>query len=267
MLSNSNVQDIKKMKNYYRASDMLDLLEFFPELSVVRDLTIIEDEADYKKNAKYIKTLENCRMDSPKGSPAIEGKINGRNGEFLSDLVRAKEKDPNGVLLLFNIDAPKELRHEHWAGICVRVDVGEDVVIEAVGKGFDGSEVSKGICAHERYYIPWFDLRGCSFENFKSFQIFQIEDAEYRKTRDTRIKFLESIGLGRDTTSDFIPTEYVPIPDFIWHHIVKTILKKLQGMEEILIYHGFKHFAIHGHTRGNKFCPWQMFDKSRYSVS
>ena len=41
------------------------------------------------------------------------------------------------------------------AGISVGVDLGQDVIIDAVSKGFDGREVSKSICNHERYFIPW----------------------------------------------------------------------------------------------------------------
>ena len=40
------------------------------------------------------------------------------------------------------------------AGISVGVDLGQDVIIDAVSKGFDGREVSKSICNHERYFIP-----------------------------------------------------------------------------------------------------------------
>lgn len=41
------------------------------------------------------------------------------------------------------------------AEISVGVDLGQDVIIDAVSKGFDGREVSKSICTHERYFIPW----------------------------------------------------------------------------------------------------------------
>ena len=33
--------------------------------------------------------------------------------------------------------------YERWAGISVGVDLGQDVIIDAVSKGFDGREVSK----------------------------------------------------------------------------------------------------------------------------
>ena len=46
MLSMNNLDDRQKMMEYYRTSDMLNLLYFFPQLSPIKDLTIIENETD-----------------------------------------------------------------------------------------------------------------------------------------------------------------------------------------------------------------------------
>ena len=43
MLSMNNINDKQKMMEYYRTSDMLNLLYFFPQLSPIKDLTIIEN--------------------------------------------------------------------------------------------------------------------------------------------------------------------------------------------------------------------------------
>ena len=50
MLNMNNQNDISKMMQYYRTSDMLNLSYFFPELSPVRNLTIIENINDYYDN-------------------------------------------------------------------------------------------------------------------------------------------------------------------------------------------------------------------------
>lgn len=267
MLTINNPNDIQKMKNYYRTSDMINLMLYFPEVSPIKDLTIIEDEQDYLNNLDYINTLENNRVDSLKSRPLITGIENtGKREEFLSTLRKVKEKDPNGVLVLFNVTNEPSQRYERYAGISVGVDIGKCVYIDAVGKGFDGREVSKSICNHERYYIPWFDLRSCNIENFKQYQTYQINESNYQKTRFDRIEFLKSIGLDYEIFSKYIPNIYEPIPDFIWLSVIKDILKKLEKEEEILLNSGFSNFAISGHTEGKQFSPWQMFDKSRYQL-
>lgn len=267
MLNMNNITDKQKMMSYYRTSDMLNLLYFFPELSPVRDLTIVESEEDYLVNKKYLDSFDQNRVDTIKGRTPILGIENtGKSEGFYDTLVKVKQKDPLGVLVLFNIDSMPTERYERYAGISVGVDLGEDVIIDAVSKGFDGREVSKSICTHERYFIPWFDLRRVSVDNFKEYQTFQISNEDYQLTRLERIKFLKSIGLNQETFDKYIPEDYQSIPDIVWLSLIKNLLKQLEKNEDILASYGFTNFAISGHTEGNNFAPWQMFDKSRYTL-
>ena len=59
------------MKKYYRTSDMLKLIEFFPEISPITDLIIVESIEDIKKNKEYIDTFMCNRVDSLKGRKLI----------------------------------------------------------------------------------------------------------------------------------------------------------------------------------------------------
>ena len=267
MLSMDNITDKQKMMNYYRTSDMLNLLYFFPQLSPVRDLIIVENIEEYLANKEFFDNFDQNRVDTIKGRTPILGIENaGKSNGFYETLIRVKEKDPLGVLVLFNIDSIPTERYERYAGISVGVDLGTCVIIEAVSKGFDGREVSKSICTHERYYIPWYDLRKININNFKEYQIFQISNEDYQLTRNERVQFLISIGLNPEVFSNYIPEEYQEIPNFIWLSVIQNLLKQLEKNEDILAKHGFTNFAISGHTEGNNFAPWQMFDKSRYTL-
>lgn len=138
-------------------------------------------------------------------------------------------------------------------GISVGVDLVQDVIIDAVSKGFDGREVSKSICTHERYFIPWYDLRKINIGNFKKYQTFQIDNEEYQKTRNEKIEFLKSVGLNPEIFSSYIPEKYQAIPNLIWLSVIKNFLKQLKKNENILISYGFTNFAISGHTEGKQF--------------
>lgn len=268
MLSINNIEDINKMKQYYRTSDMINLIEFFPEISPVKNLTIVENEEDFHKHYELIRTLDANRVDSLKSRGLITGIENtGHVDDFPETIRKIKAKDPQGVMVLFNVDSGNSERYQRHAGISVGVDLGECVYIDAVGQGFDGREVSKSICTHERYYIPWFDLRKCSIGNFKDYQTFKTTDEEYVKTRLDRIAFLQSIGLDPNYVGKFIPEQYRDIPDQVWLSVIKGILKRLEEREEFLQKGDFTHFAISGHTEGEEFTPWQMFDKSRYTYN
>ena len=146
MLTINNPNDIEKMKNYYRTSDMLNLLLYFNEISPIKDLTIIEDEQDYLNNLEYIETLNSNRVDSLKTRKLLTGiEDSGNKKDFIHTLRKIKEKDPQGVLVLFNVTNKPSQRYERYAGISVGIDLGNAVYIDAVGKGFDGREVSKSI--------------------------------------------------------------------------------------------------------------------------
>lgn len=264
MLNIKMTEDFQKMKSYYRTSDMINLIKYFPEICSILNLVIINDELDYLENKQELENLDHIRVDSLKGRNIIRGiEVSGPK-DVISIIRKVKEKDSEGVVVLFNFITPPSERYEKYAGISIRIDVGESIYIDAVGKGFDGREVSKSICIHERYYIPWFELRKCCIENFKEYQTYQINNDDYYKTRLERVKFLKSIGLDYEIFSKYIPETYEPIPDFIWLSVIKGILKPLEKKEEILLNDGFSHFAISGHTEGKDFCPWQMFDKNRY---
>lgn len=132
------------MMDYYRTSDMLNLLYFFLQLSPIRDLIIVESKEDYLSNKELLDSFDQNRVDTIKGRIPILGIENsGKSDGFYDTLIKVKEKDPLGVLVLFNITSEPTERYERYAGISVGVDLGKDIIIDAVSKGFDGREVSK----------------------------------------------------------------------------------------------------------------------------
>ena len=266
MLSMNNENDISKMLKYYRTSDMLNLLIYFPDISPIRNLTIVESIADFIENKEYIDKLDSNRVDTLKGKKILEIENSGKKEDFFETMKKIKEIDSDGVLVLFNVDSIHSERYQRYAGISVGVELGNCVYIDAVGKGFDGREVSKSICCHERYMIPWFDLRSVCLENFKKYRTYLIDNDAYEITRKERIKFLKSVGCDKYEILKEIPIVYEEIPDFIWQHVIERLLKKLERMEDELLNAGFRSFAMSGHTEGKKFLPWQMLDKGRYKL-
>lgn len=265
MFNINNEDDIFKMMNYHRTKDMINLITYFPELSPIRNLTIVESIEDYRKNYDFCKKLFCIRNDTLITKPSmISVEVPRINPDFEGVLKKIKELDPDGVLVLFDLCHEPSERYDRYAGISIGVSVGNGIYIDAVGRGFDGREVSKGIVTHERYYIPWFDIRNCNINNFKKYRIYVIPNDEYKVSRNERIKFFTDLGLKAEEVSLYIPEQYSDIPDFIWLDVIKNLIKKLDNMEEELKSAGLYEFAISGHTEGKKFLPWQLFDKSRY---
>ena len=264
MYSIKNEKDIKYLLNYHRAKDMVNIMKYFPDLSPVDDLVVITDKEDYLKNKDSISHLTSIRNGNPANELCMRSiPTKEINPDILNTLEEIKKENKNGVLILFHLNVDKTERYERYAGISVGVSLGNNVFIDAVSKGFDGREVLKGVCTHERYSIPWEDLRRVNIENFKEYRTFKISEEDYPKTREERISFLESCGLPRDLVEKNIPNKYEEIPDFIWLDLIKNILKVLEKEEDILRSDGFLEFNLSGHTEGNRFRPWQMVDDKR----
>lgn len=265
MYTIKNSNDIEILNNYYRTSDMLNLCLYFPEICPITELVIIEDEEDFIKNYDYIKTLDNLRADSLKGRGVIEGiETSGDKKEFFDLIKKIKEKDAHGVLLLFNVSTPFTERYERTGGIAVGVSIDNGIYIDAVGKGFDGREVSKGIASHERYYIPWYDLRKCNINNFRNYRIYKVDNDTYKQTRLDRVNYLKSINLDEKIFDKFIPKEYEELPDSVWLSVIRYILTKLEKMDYELKSAKLNEFVISGNIEGREFSPWQMYDKNRF---
>ena len=265
MLSINNKTDLEKMMNYHRTRDMINLLLYFPQCSPIKNLKIIENVQDYLDNYGQCSGSSAQRIDSLISKPVINSIETGSyEQDFVKLIERIKKIDNDGVLVLFDLTNDRSLRHERYAGISIGISVSTGIYVSAVGKGYDGREVSKGISTHEGYFIPWHSINKCNISNFKEFQTYQINQAKYKKSRDERIEFLLSMGIGKTVIEKAIPKIYKPIPDFIWEDVIRNIIKKLPKMEEELLTAGFKEFVISGHTEGKRFLPWQMFDSGRY---
>lgn len=257
-------KDKDKMRNYHRCKDMINLIDYFPELSPIVDLTIVKDYKDYLDNYDVTSKLLCTRNDTLITKPSMKSvETKGIKDNVEEIFKKIKEIDKDGVLVLFNLNHEPSQRYNRYAGIAVSVSLGNEIIIEAVGKGFDGREVSKGICTHERYCIPWYEIRNVSIGNFKKYNTYLIKDEEYKNTRNDRINFLKSV-IHNEDVEKYIPEKYNEIPDFIWMDVIKNVIKKLEKMEDELKNYNMNEFSISGHTEGKRYLPWQMFDKSRY---
>jgi len=264
MYSLQNKKDIINILKYHRAKDMVNIMYFFPGLSPVDDLSIILDEEDYLKNKDKISHLTNIRNGNPVNEPCMKSiPTKEIKPNCIEILKKIKQQNKNGVLILFHLNVEPTERYERYAGISIGISLGKNIYIDAVGKGFDGREVLKGISCHERYIIPWEDIRKININNFEEYNIFVVSQEEYLKSRKERIDYLKTCEIPLEVLDMKIPTEYQKIPSFIWLDIIKNIIKPLEKEEEFLRNAGFLEFNISGHTEGKRFRPWQMVDDKR----
>jgi len=264
MYSMEKEEDISKLLQYHRAKDMVNIMKYFPGLSPVDKMVIIKDKEDFLKNQEQIRELTHIRNGNPiqeicmRSIPTKE-----LEPDILAVLDKIKIENPNGVLILFHLNVTATERYGRYAGISIGVSLGNAIYIDAVGKGFDGREVLKGISCHERYCIPWNDIRKVNIEGFKQYRSYLINQVDYEISRAERIRFLESCGIKLEMMEEHIPKEYQEIPDFIWLDIIQNVIKVVEKEEDILQANHFLEFNLSGHTEGKRFRPWQMADATR----
>ncbi|MBR4177911.1 MAG: hypothetical protein IKR57_01015 [Bacilli bacterium] len=264
MYSIKNEKDIPYILKYHRANDMVNILTFFPGLSPIDDLVVITDEEDYLNNKDKIENLTSVRNGNPINERCMKSiPVREINPNIIDVIREIKKENPKGVLILFHLNVEKTERYQRYAGISVGVSLGNKIYIDAVGKGFDGREVLKGISCHESYSIPWADIRRINISNLKEYRNFLVSNKDYLISRDERINYLVSCGIDRNVLEENIPNHYNEIEDFIWLDIIKNIIKVLEKEEDLLRSYGFKEFNLSGHTEGRRFRPWQMANDQR----
>jgi len=264
MYSIQRGEDIPNLLKYHRAKDMVNIMKYFPGLSPIDDLAVVLDKEDYIKNQEKLLNLTSIRNGNPVSELCMKSiPVRELHPNYLEVIDEIKKENEKGVLILFHLNVEATERYERYAGISVGVSLGNFIYIDAVGKGFDGREVLKGISCHERYSIPWSDIRRVNIDNFKEYQTFCISNDDYLDSRKERIDFLVSCGIDREVCEEKIPKVYQEIPDFIWLDIIKNIIKVLEKEEDILRNDHFLEFNLSGHTEGKRFRPWQMVDDQR----
>lgn len=155
MYSLKNDKDIANILKYHRAKDMVNIMTFFPGLSPVDDLAIILDEEDFLKNKEKILHLTSIRNGNPVNELCMKSiPTKEINPDYIEIIREIKKENKNGVLILFHLNVDVTERYERYAGISIGVSLGKKIYIDAVGKGFDGREVLKGISCHESYCFP-----------------------------------------------------------------------------------------------------------------
>ena len=71
MLSIKNSNDLAKMMNYYRTSDMIKLFILFPDVTPVSDIVLVESYDDYINNKEFFDSFNNYRIDTLRGRKLI----------------------------------------------------------------------------------------------------------------------------------------------------------------------------------------------------
>ena len=257
---------------YGKAKGIVLLQKYLPKLSPFKSIDIIGNIDEWNAIKDKFGDFVPNRVDYPIGEPkrnVIAG-TNGFTSEMPSLIESVNRQSTNGVVLLLptkeNVIVPP--RYEDDGGFNVLFNMGINVIIELVGKGFDGHEVTQGLANHERYQIPWDEV--LFMKNRKDMikspavQKSYVTPENYKKQRQARVKFLhEVIGYDLETIEKNIPETYNLISDDTIETLLNDVVLEIMKKRQMILRDGLTRFGVQGNIIDGNIQPWEIFRAER----
>lgn len=142
---------------YGKAKGIVLVQKYLPRINPFKRIDIISTTEEWNAVKDKYGRFVASRVDMPIGE-AKKNVVKGTSGlpESIPSLIeKVNEQSSKGVVLVMETKKQAIPRYEYDGGFNISFNTGENVIIEIVGKGFDGHELTQGLAVHERYQIPW----------------------------------------------------------------------------------------------------------------
>lgn len=261
--------DPNDIMTYGKAKGIALLKKYLPGLNPFKTIQIVSTNEQWKKIQNQFSDRLTFRTDTKIGDSRnvrIEG-ASGKKEEVPEVLEQIKRQNPDAVLLLLETETPQIPRYENDGGFNVGFNLNESVVIELVGKGFDGRELTRDKAVHERYVIPWNEIlfmrNKADLMKNRNVEKSMVEPEEYQRTRQERMTFLKSVGCDDRILQESIPENYSQVDSSIIDSILEDVVFAIYKRKGELPKDGLKNFNIQGNIVDGKLVPWEIFRPER----
>lgn len=262
---------MRSLSDYSKARGIILLDKYLPEISPFKDISIVESLEKWEDIKHKYGEFAIQRVDLPIGS-AKHNAVSGASGltKDVPELIKsAKAYSEDGIVLVMNTKNPTCFRYQNDGGFNILFSLQDQIMIELVGKGFDGHELTQGIACHERYALKWgeayFSKNRDDLIRNKS-QTYLVSKEEYSNHRKERIDFLvNDCHYDRKIVEENLPLEYhefknEPISELL-DKIVLQMLKNKSSLNE----NGLYHFCVQGNFVNGTVQPWEIFIPERWA--
>lgn len=256
--------------NYGKARGITLLGKYLPQITPFTQLDIVGTLAEYEEvKAKYGDFAVH-RVDMPIGkSPKnTTSATNGFTTEIPALIEKVNQQDPEGVVLLLSTKRPLPPRYLYTGGFNASFTLGSELVIEFVGRGFDGHELTQGWAVHERYVVVWPDLpfvvdRPDLMRH--TIEHFRVSSDTYAKQRAERIDFLvHDCHYDAALVEAHVPEQYDFLRCAPINRFLRYIVFELYRQHEQLALDGFRTFGVQGNFVDGHPEPWEIFLPERW---
>ena len=160
MLDGSKISDIKEISKYGKARGYLLAKRY--KLPAYSNFFIVENEEEIQRLLDTYKNQDEfcMRADTAIGNMPIA--VGGQNGnrntvfDYMEQIKKkAEEIGTKGVAIIYWNNGKFCPTYETDGCFYLDYRTKKELIIDYIGKGWDGSYLSHGTACHETYVIPW----------------------------------------------------------------------------------------------------------------
>lgn len=271
-------------KKYGKLRGTLLSMDLLPEVTPICDYVVIDSIKEWKAIEANWQGFSLQRIDGPldaKKPTSAKYGTSGRPEDIPRLLEMAKKDCPEYVLLLMKTKEASVYRYDNDGGFNVLFDFNRrnEVVIELVGRGFDGHELTSGTAMHEQYVIPWGELLSLEEITEHSLRIarmtellsgghntYTVSPEEYAKQREERFRYLAaSCGYDPEIVEGKLPTTYQLLDRKLVYDLIEKVVLELYRKSIRLFLEGLLYFGVQGNFANGKVQPWEIFIPDRWA--
>ena len=224
-------KNISKMLEYGKTKGFLAARLFklptFSHFFVVQSLEDVNQLLEqYPNQQQFCMRSDTIIGDNPIG-------VGGQNGDRKTifdyyDKISKENinKNSRGVAIIYWNDEfcqTHEINGVYYLGF----KPGECLLIDYLGKGWDGSYLSHGSAVHECYTIPWNQIWEFKPTKRELYRDYLVSAEEYTRQRNIRIKDLIQKGIKPEIAKSAIPIEYRGISNSTLEQINDNIILRM----------------------------------------
>lgn len=242
MLNANKVTDIKEISKYGKAKGFLLAKRY--KLPTFSNFFIIESEDEIQELLDTYKAQNDfcMRSDTKIGNTPIG--IDGQNGnrENIFEYMRkvrqkSNELGSSGVAIIYWNDGDFCPTYEIEGSFYLDYRTQKELLIDYVGKGWDGSYLSHRSACHETYAIPWKDILFLDDNNRRQYRKKVVGQSEYDYLRASRINDLAKKGVPREIAENSIPYKYNEVNNEYFRQIINQVIIPMYDSKELQRYY------------------------------
>lgn len=242
MLDANRIADINELAQYGKTKGFLVAKRY--KLPTYSNFIIIESEEDVKQLLDTYKEQNDfcMRSDTKVGNTSIG--IGGQNGNRETILAyfrrvqqRSKELGVNGVAIVYWNNGRFCPTYETEGCFYLDFRTNHELVIDYIGKGWDGSCLSHGSACHETYSIPWDDILFLDEKNRRKYRQKVVSENEYDDLRKARVEELIRKGISREITESAIPMQYKGIDNEYFRKMIDKVVIPMYASKDLQRYY------------------------------